>query len=146
MLFFSITLHNIPEGLVLGVAFASVYYNSTTLISAILLTVGIAIQNFPEGAAISLPLAREGLSPRKAFVFGVLSGIVEPIFSVIGALIVLKIKFILPLIMLFTSGAMIYVIIIELIPESQKNKKEGLMALLNMIGFAIMMFLDLFLA
>jgi len=145
MLFFSIMLHNIPEGLVLGVAFGSVSYKSMSLMSAILLTIGIAIQNFPEGSAISLPLARDGISTKKAFMFGVLSGIVEPIAAVIGAILVLKIKSLLPFIMSFTAGAMIYVIILELIPESLQNKKEGLMTLLNMIGFSIMMFLDIFL-
>jgi len=138
-------LHNIPEGLVLGVAFGSVSYKSMSLMSAILLTIGIAIQNFPEGSAISLPLARDGISTKKAFMFGVLSGIVEPIAAVIGAILVLKIKSLLPFIMSFTAGAMIYVIILELIPESLQNKKEGLMTLLNMIGFSIMMFLDIFL-
>ena len=145
LLFFSITMHNIPEGLVIGVAFGSVYYKSSSLIAALLLTLGIGIQNFPEGSAISLPLNRDGISKNKAFLFGVLSGIVEPISAIIGAFLILKIKKLLPLIMLFTAGAMIYVIIIELIPESQKNKKEGLMALLNIIGFSFMMFLELIL-
>ena len=145
MLFVSITLHNIPEGLVIGVAFGSCFYNQSTIISAIILTVGIALQNFPEGASISLPLKRDGLSTKKSFVFGALSGLVEPICAVIGALLVLKIKVLLPFILSFAAGAMFFVIIIELIPESQKNKKAGLMALLNMIGFSIMMFLELLL-
>lgn len=145
LLFLSITMHNIPEGLVLGVAFGSAYYGSSTLAAAVLLTIGIAIQNFPEGSAISLPLKRDGLSNFKSFIFGALSGVVEPIAAVIGALLVLNIKTVLPLIMLFTAGAMIYVTIVELIPESQKNKKEGLMALLNILGFSFMMILELLL-
>lgn len=143
LLFCSITMHNIPEGLVLGVAFGSVYYGSSTLVATLLLTLGIAIQNFPEGAAVSLPLRRDGLTSLKAFLLGTLSGVVEPITSVIGTILILKIKMFLPFIMLFTAGAMIYVIIVELIPESQKNKKEGLMALLNILGFSFMMILEL---
>ena len=138
MLFLSITLHNIPEGLVLGVAFAS-----TSISSAIILTIGIAIQNFPEGSAISLPLRRDGFSSFKAFLIGSISAIVEPIFAVIGAILVLKIKLFLPFILSFTAGAMIFVITMELIPESQTNKRKGLMALALMIGFSIMMILEL---
>ena len=141
MLFISITLHNIPEGLVLGVAFASTSSNS--IAAAISLTLGIAIQNFPEGAAISLPLRREKISRFKAFIFGSLSAIVEPIFAVLGALIVLKIQSILPIIMSLTAGAMIFVTILELIPESLTDKRKDLMALFVMIGFIIMMFLEL---
>ena len=138
MLVSSITLHNIPEGLVLGVAFAS-----TSITSAIILTIGIAIQNFPEGSAISLPLKREGISNFKSFIIGSLSALVEPIFAVIGAILVLKIKLFLPFILSFTAGAMVFVITMELIPESQTNKRKGLMALALMIGFSIMMILEL---
>ena len=138
MLFSSITLHNIPEGLVLGVAFAS-----TSIASAIILTIGIAIQNFPEGSAISLPLRRDGMSCFKSFIIGATSAIVEPIFAVLGAILVLKIKLFLPFILAFTAGAMIFVITMELIPESQTNKRKGLMALALMIGFSIMMILEL---
>lgn len=138
MLVSSITLHNIPEGLVLGVAFAS-----TSITSAIILTIGIAIQNFPEGSAISLPLKREGISNFKSFIIGSISAIVEPIFAVIGAILVLKIKLFLPFILSFTAGAMVFVITMELIPESQTNKRKGLMALALMIGFSIMMILEL---
>ncbi len=138
MLVSSITLHNIPEGLVLGVAFAS-----TSITSAIILTIGIAIQNFPEGSAISLPLKREGISNFKSFIIGSISAIVEPIFAVIGAFLVLKIKLFLPFILSFTAGAMVFVITMELIPESQTNKRKGLMALALMIGFSIMMILEL---
>lgn len=147
MLFFSITLHNIPEGLVIGVAFASYAYlgDITNITSAIVLTIGIAIQNFPEGAAISLPFRRSGFSIKKSFVFGALSAIVEPIFACIGALLILKIQNILPFIMSFTAGAMIFVTVLELIPESQNNKRKDLMGLFFIIGFVIMMILELLL-
>ena len=145
MLLLSITLHNIPEGLVIGITYGSLLYNTGSLISAITLTIGIGIQNFPEGCAISLPLRRDGVSSFKAFLLGSLSAIVEPIFAVLGALLVIKIKTILPFILSFTAGAMIFVTIVELIPESQKNKRKGLMALLLMLGFSIMMILELLL-
>ena len=145
VLFTSITLHNIPEGLVVGVAFGLCYINGSSLIAALILTLGIAIQNFPEGAAISLPFRRENLSRNKSFLMGCLSGLVEPISSVIGLLLVLKIQTLLPIIMSFTAGAMIYVIIKELIPEAQTNKNTGLISLLTMIGFIIMMILELIL-
>lgn len=145
MLFSSITLHNIPEGLVLGVAYGSIIYNlnNTSIASAIALTIGIGIQNFPEGSAISLPLRRDGISPFKSFVIGAISAIVEPIFAILGAILVLKIKLFLPFILAFTAGAMVFVITLELIPESQANKRKGLMALALMIGFSIMMILEL---
>jgi ZIP family zinc transporter len=145
MLFSSITLHNIPEGLVLGVAYGSIIYdfNNTSLASAIALTIGIGIQNFPEGSAISLPLKRDGIRSFKAFIIGSISAIVEPIFAIVGALLVLKIKLFLPFILSFTAGAMVFVITMELIPESQTNKRKGLMALALMIGFSIMMILEL---
>ena len=146
MLFSSITLHNIPEGLVLGVSYGSIIYNfnnSNSLMSSLILTLGIAIQNFPEGCAISLPLRRDKLSRFKAFLFGSISAIVEPIFAVLGALLVLKIKVFLPFILSLTAGAMIFVITMELIPLSQSNKRKDLMALLLMSGFCIMMVLEL---
>ncbi len=146
MLFLSITLHNIPEGLVLGVAFGASVFSSNqvaAIISAIILTVGIAIQNFPEGSAISLPLRRDGVSLKKAFFYGGISAIVEPIFAVIGAILVLKIQRILPFIMSFTAGAMTFVVINELIPEMMENKRKDLMSLLVMIGFGIMMILEI---
>ena len=104
---------------------------------------GLAIQNFPEGSAISLPLRREGLSRFKSFMFAMLSGIVEPIAAVIGALLVMKIQIILPFILSFAAGAMIFVISMELIPESQSNKKKDLMAFLTLLGFSIMMVLEI---
>ena len=147
MLFSSITLHNIPEGLVLGVAFGAIAYhfNNANIISAITLTIGIAVQNFPEGSAISLPLRRDGLSRWKSFLFGSLSGLVEPIAAFIGAILVLKVQLILPFVLSFTAGAMIFVITMELIPESQMNQRNDLMALFLMLGFSIMMILDLLL-
>ena len=145
MLILSITLHNIPEGLAVGVAFGSILYNldGATFLTASLLALGIGIQNFPEGTAISLPLKRDGYTSMKAFVLGSLSGIVEPISGIIGCLMVQKIKLILPFILAFAAGAMIYVVVQELIPESQANEKKDLMALFTLIGFAIMMILDL---
>lgn len=144
MLVFSITLHNIPEGLVVGVAFGSLAYSleGSTLASALTLALGIGLQNFPEGSAVSLPLRREGYSRKKAFFFGQLSGIVEPISAVIGAILVLKIQVLLPFLLAFAAGAMIYVVVEELIPESQSNKKKDLMALFTLIGFSVMMILD----
>lgn len=144
MLIFSITLHNIPEGMAIGVAFGAISYNleGATLMAAIMLAIGIGIQNFPEGSAVSLPLRREGMSPKQAFLWGNLSGIVEPIAGVIGALLVIKIRFLLPILLAFAGGAMIYVVVQELIPESQSNKKKDLMALFTIIGFIIMMVFD----
>ena len=144
MLISSITLHNIPEGLAVGVAFGSLKYglDGVTLASACLLAFGIGLQNFPEGTAVSVPLRREGYSRKKAFFIGQLSGIVEPIAGVIGALLVLKIRMLLPFLLAFAAGAMIYVVVQELIPESQTNKRKDLMALFTLIGFSIMMILD----
>ncbi len=140
----SITLHNIPEGLAVGVAFGSIAYglSGATTLSACILALGIGIQNFPEGTAVSVPLRREGFSRKKAFFYGQLSGIVEPISGVIGALLVLKIRFLLPFLLAFAAGAMIYVVVQELIPESQTNKNKSLMALFTLVGFSIMMILD----
>ncbi len=147
MLFFSITLHNIPEGLVVGVAFGAIPFgvSSASIISAITLTIGIAIQNFPEGSAISLPIRRDGLSCFHAFLFGALSGIVEPIAAVIGALLVLKVQVLLPFIMSFTASAMIFVVVKELVPESQGNPNKRFMTILLLLGFSFMMLLELLL-
>lgn len=144
MLIFSITLHNIPEGMAIGVTFGSIAYNlnGATLTSAVMLAIGIGIQNFPEGSAVSLPLRREGMSRTKSFFFGALSGIVEPISAVIGAILVLKVQILLPILLSFAGGAMIYVVVQELIPESQTNKKKDLMALFTILGFLIMMIFD----
>jgi len=145
MLFTSITLHNIPEGLVVGVAFGAIAYGieNASVFSAISLTIGIAIQNFPEGSAISIPLRREGLSRFKSFMFAMLSGLVEPISAIIGAILVMKIQILLPFILSFAAGAMIFVIVMELVPESQSGQKKDLMALLTLLGFSIMMILEI---
>ena len=135
---------NIPEGLAVGVAFGGIAYGieGATLSSALMIALGIGIQNFPEGTAVSVPLRREGLSRKKAFFFGQLSGLVEPISGVLGALLVLKVRTLLPFLLAFAAGAMIYVVVEELIPESQTNKRKELMALFTLIGFSIMMILD----
>lgn len=147
MLIFSITLHNIPEGMAVGIAFGSIAYGleGATVLSACILALGIGIQNFPEGSAVSLPLRREGYSRLKSFIYGSMSGIVEPIAGVIGALLVLKMRFLLPFLLSFAAGAMIYVVVEEIIPESQTNKKKDLMALFTIFGFLIMMVLDVML-
>jgi len=144
MLISSITIHNIPEGLAVGIAFGSVYYGLTgaTTLSAIMLAIGIGLQNFPEGSAVSIPLLRDGISRKKAFFYGQLSAIVEPIFGVIGAILILKVRLLLPFFLSFAAGAMIYVVVSELIPESQSNKKKEVMAIFTIIGFSIMMILD----
>ena len=144
LLILSITMHNIPEGLAIGIAFGSIKYgiSGSNINSSVLLALAIGIQNFPEGAAISLPLRRDGYSRFKSFLYGSLSAIVEPIFGLIGAVITIKISYLMPLFLSFAAGAMIYVIIKELIPESQSNKNKSLMALLIIIGFTIMMILD----
>lgn len=148
MLLSSITLHNIPEGLVIGVSYGAILYSSNykiALLSAVSLTIGIALQNFPEGAAISLPLRRDGFSLKKSFIFASLSGIVEPISAVLGALLVLKIKLLLPFILAFTAGAMLFVVIMEMIPESQKNSNKAVMTLFELYGFLMMMVMELLL-
>ena len=144
MLILAVTLHNIPEGLAVGIAFGSIYYGITgaTTLSAIMLAIGIGLQNFPEGSAVSIPLLREGISRKKAFFYGQLSAIVEPIFGVIGALLVLKVRILLPFFLSFAAGAMIFVVVQELIPESQMNKNNSIMSLLVIVGFVIMMILD----
>ena len=145
MLILSITIHNIPEGMAVGVAFGSAYYgiDGATVLAAIVLAIGIGLQNFPEGSAVSLPLRREGLSCGKSFFWGQLSGFAEPISGVLGAILVLKIRILLPYLLAFAAGAMIYVVIEELVPESQTNKKKDLMALFTLLGFCIMMILDI---
>lgn len=144
MLMSSITLHNIPEGLSVGVAFGSLAYglDGATPAAACLLALGIGIQNLPEGTAVSVPLRREGMSRGKAFFFGQASGIVEPIAGVLGALLVLKVRLLLPYMLAFAAGAMIYVVVEELIPESQTNKRKDVMAIFTLIGFSVMMVLD----
>ena len=143
-LILSITLHNIPEGMAVGIAFGAAKFGigETSLISALMLALGIGIQNFPEGSAISFPLYRDGYSKLKAFIIGALSAIVEPIAAVIGALIVIKAQMVLPVMLSFAAGAMLYVTVVELIPESMASEKKEHMALFLVIGFIIMMMLD----
>lgn len=140
----AITLHNIPEGLAIGVAFGAAYagFESATLAGAIALAVGIGIQNFPEGAAVSVPLRREGFSRRKAFMYGQFSGIVEPISAAIGAWLVLFMTPVLPYALSFAAGAMIFVVVEELIPESQRGGYTDLATLGVIAGFTAMMILD----
>lgn len=144
LLVLAITLHNIPEGLAVGVAFGAlasdISYSSYG--AAVALAVGIGIQNFPEGLSVSVPLRREGFSRRKSFWYGQLSGLVEPIAGVIGAAAVIMIKPLLPYALSFAAGAMIFVVVEELIPESQLNKNTDIATLGAMLGFAIMMTLD----
>jgi ZIP family zinc transporter len=140
----AITLHNIPEGLAIGVAFGAVAagFPSATLPAAIALAVGIGIQNFPEGFAVSVPLRREGLSRLKCFWFGQLSAIVEPIAAVIGAAAVLLARPLLPYALAFAAGAMIFVVVEEVIPESQRNNNTDLATTGAVLGFLVMMILD----
>jgi len=145
LLVLAITLHNIPEGLAVGVAFGAVAANlpSATMGGAIALALGIGIQNFPEGTAVSLPLLREGMSKWKSFALGQASGIVEPVAGVLGALFVMKMQSILPFTLCFAAGAMIFVVVEELIPESQRTPAHiDQVTITTMIGFAVMMILD----
>jgi zinc transporter, ZIP family len=145
LLVLAITLHNIPEGLAVGVAFgaAAAGFPAASIGGAIALAVGIGIQNFPEGSAVSMPLRREGMSKRKSFLLGQSSGAVEPIAGVIGALFVLKMQNILPYALCFAAGAMIFVVVEELIPESQRDYKNiDLVTMATMVGFSVMMILD----
>jgi ZIP family zinc transporter len=144
LLVLAITLHNIPEGLAVGVAFGALASDlpSATMAGAVALAIGIGIQNFPEGAAVSVPLRREGFSRLKSFWYGQASGIVEPIAGVLGAVSVILIKPILPYALAFAAGAMIYVVVEELIPESQLEKNTDIATIGAMLGFAVMMTLD----
>jgi ZIP family zinc transporter len=144
LLVLAITLHNFPEGLAVGVAFGAVAANltSATLTGAIALAIGIGIQNFPEGVAVSVPLRAEGTSPLKSFWYGQSSAIVEPIAGMIGAATVILMKPILPYALAFAAGAMIFVVVEELIPESQLGKNADIATLSTMLGFVVMMILD----
>jgi len=144
LLVLAITLHNIPEGLAVGVAFGAVAAGlpSATLPAAIALAIGIGIQNFPEGLAVSTPLRGEGLSRIKSFWYGQLSGVVEPVAGVLGAAAVLLMQPILPYALSFAAGAMIYVVVEELIPESQRGESTDIATVGAMLGFAVMMLLD----
>ncbi|RMG85084.1 MAG: ZIP family metal transporter [Bacteroidetes bacterium] len=144
LLVLAITLHNIPEGMAIGVAFGAVAYGLETasLGAAIALAIGIGLQNFPEGSAVSLPLRREGMSPGKAFFWGQLSAVVEPVAAVIGAAMVTTMRPILPYALAFAAGAMIFVVIEELIPEAHRKGHADLVGYSTLAGFALMMTLD----
>ncbi len=147
LLVLAITIHNIPEGLAVGVAFGAAgamtgQEQLAQMGAAVALAIGIGLQNFPEGAAVSLPLRREGMSRARAFWYGQLSGMVEPVAGVLGALAVLSMSAILPYALAFAAGAMIFVVVEELVPESQRNGNVDLATLGAIGGFAIMMTLD----
>lgn len=140
----AITLHNIPEGLAVGVAFGAVAagLDHATLGGAVALAIGIGLQNFPEGTAVAVPLRREGMGRLKSFWYGQLSAAVEPVAAVLGALAVMQIQSLLPYALSFAAGAMIYVVVEELIPESQRERNMHAATLGAMAGFAVMMVLD----
>ena len=144
MMVLAVTLHNIPEGMAVGVVFAGVLAQNTTitLAGAFALSIGIAIQNFPEGAIISMPLKNEGMSKPKAFLYGTLSGIVEPIGAIITILLTGIVTPILPYLLSFAAGAMIYVVVEELIPEAQEGEHSNIGTIGVAIGFVVMMILD----
>ena len=144
MLVLAVTLHNIPEGMAVGVTFAGALLGNTgiTMTSALALAIGIAIQNFPEGAIISMPLKSEGVSKGRAFAYGALSGIVEPIAAIITILLTELVVPILPYLLAFAAGAMIYVVVEELIPESQMGEHSNIGTVGVALGFVIMMILD----
>lgn len=147
LLVLAITLHNIPEGLAVGVAFGAAAHGlpGATLAGAIALALGIGLQNFPEGAAVSIPLRREGMSRWKSFLYGQASGIVEPIAGVLGAYAVISMQSILPFALAFAAGAMIYVVVEELIPEAHAGSGHSHIEIATigcMIGFTVMMILD----
>ena len=144
LLVLAVTLHNIPEGLAVGIAFGALANSADTgvLGAAIALAIGMGLQNFPEGAAVSIPLRREGFSRFKGFWYGQLSGIVEPVAAVIGAYMVMTITPLLPYALSFAAGAMIFVVVEELIPESQIGNETDLSTVGAMLGFTVMMVLD----
>ena len=148
MLVLAVTLHNIPEGMAVGVVLAGAYYGNAimTIAGALTLAIGIAIQNFPEGAVISIPLKVNGETKPKAFLMGVMSGIVEPIFAIITILLVRYIEPVLPYLLSFAAGAMIYVVVEELIPQSQVGKHTNWATVALSLGFVLMMILDVALA
>lgn len=145
MLVLAVTLHNIPEGMAVGVIFAGAITGNTgiTIAGAFALAIGIAIQNFPEGAIISMPLKSEGLSKAKSFLYGALSGIVEPLGAIITILLTNLVLPILPYVLSFAAGAMIYVVVEELIPESQTGEHSNIGTIGVAVGFVIMMILDI---
>ena len=144
MMVFAVTLHNIPEGMAVGVTFAGALIGNSgiTMAGAFALALGIAIQNFPEGAIISMPLKSEGMSKPKAFLCGALSGIVEPIGAIITIFLTSSVEAVLPYLLSFAAGAMIYVVVEELIPEAQEGEHSNIGTIGVAIGFVIMMILD----
>ena len=144
MLVLAVTIHNIPEGMAVGVVFAGALSGNSTITfaSAFALAIGIAIQNFPEGAIISMPLKAEGMNKPKAFLYGTLSGIVEPIGAIITILLTSIVTPVLPYILSFAAGAMIYVVVEELIPEAQSGEHSNIGTIGVAVGFVIMMILD----
>ena len=144
MMILAVTLHNIPEGMAVGVVFAGMMANNTgiTLAGAMALSIGIAIQNFPEGAIISLPLVSAGNTKKKSFVYGMLSGIVEPIAAAITIMLTGIILPLLPYLLSFAAGAMIYVVVEELLPESVEGEHSNITTIGFALGFMIMMILD----
>lgn len=144
MMVFAVALHNIPEGMAVGVTFAGAILGNTgiTITGAFALAIGIAIQNFPEGAIISMPLKSEGVSKSKAFLYGMVSGIVEPIGAIITILLINTVIPILPYLLSFAAGAMVYVVVEELIPESQQGEHSNIGTIGVAIGFVVMMILD----
>lgn len=144
MLVLAVTLHNIPEGMAVGVVFAGLLSGNEkiTLAGAVALSVGIAIQNFPEGAIISLPLKGEGCSSRKAFVYGMASGVVEPIAAFITILLTGIVTPLLPYLLAFAAGAMLYVVVEELLPEASSGSHSNIGTIGFAVGFLIMMILD----
>jgi len=144
LLILAITLHNIPEGLAVGVAFGALAagLSTATLGAAIALAIGIGIQNFPEGLAVSVPLRREGMTRRRSFWFGQLSGLVEPVAGVVGAAAVIIMQPVLPYALAFAAGAMVFVVIEEVVPEAQRAGHADTATAGGMLGFAVMMLLD----
>ena len=144
LLVLAITLHNIPEGLAIGVLFGGVAagFDGATIGGAVALAIGIGLQNFPEGFAVSMPLRRQGLSRRKSFWYGQLSAIVEPVAAVIGAYAVMTFQPILPYALAFAAGAMIFVVVEEVIPETQQDKYTDIATMGFIIGFIVMMTMD----
>lgn len=143
LLVFAITLHNIPEGFAVGVAFGAMANEGVTFAAAIVVALGIGIQNLPEGAAVSIPLRKEGFSRRKSFMIGQLSGAVEPVAAVLGAYFAMNMAYLLPYTLSFAAGAMIYVVVEELIPESQSEEHSHGATIGSMAGFLLMTFLDI---
>ncbi len=145
LLILALTIHNIPEGLAVGAAMAGALLEASSLFlsSALFLTLGIGLQDIPEGFAVSLALRKEGVSVAKSFFYGQVSGIVEPIFALVGAVFIFWIKLILPYALGFAAGAMIFVVVEEVIPESQRSEDTDLATLGTMVGFLLMMILDI---